>query len=44
LRLSLCEYNTSDEIDFILETLPVIAERLREMSPFWERIIKGEIS
>jgi len=41
LRLSLCEYNTPEEIDYILETLPVIAIRLREMSPVWERIIKG---
>lgn len=41
LRLSLGEYNTPEEIAYILETLPPIVERLREMSPLWERIQKG---
>jgi cysteine desulfurase len=41
LRLSLSEYNKMEEIDYILETLPVITARLRDMSPVWERIIKG---
>jgi cysteine desulfurase len=41
LRLSLCEYNTMEEIDYILKTLPEIVERLREMSPVWERIVNG---
>jgi cysteine desulfurase len=40
LRLSLCEYNTAEEIEYIIETLPPIIQRLRDMSPVWERIIK----
>ena len=36
LRLSLSEYNTEAEIDYILETLPPIVERLRTMSPLWK--------
>lgn len=41
LRLSIDETNTEEEIDFIIEKLPPIVERLREMSPVWESI-KGE--
>lgn len=40
LRLSLSEYNTKEEIDFIVETLPPIIKRLRDMSPLWERLQK----
>jgi len=42
LRLSLSEYNNMDEVEYIIKTLPPIIERLREMSPLWERIIKEE--
>ncbi|MDJ0781393.1 MAG: cysteine desulfurase NifS [Desulfosarcinaceae bacterium] len=35
IRFSLSVYNTEAEIDTILETLPPIVERLRQMSPFW---------
>lgn len=40
LRLSLCEYNTEEEVDFIAEALPPIIERLRSMSPLWERLCR----
>lgn len=40
LRLSLSEYNTKEEVDFIVETLPPIIQRLRDMSPLWERLQK----
>ena len=39
IRFSLSRYNTEDEIDKILEVLPPIIERLRELSPFWKQAI-----
>jgi cysteine desulfurase len=42
LRLSLCEYNTEEEIEYIIQELPKIVSMLRDMSPVWERIMKGE--
>lgn len=42
LRLSLNENNTDKEVDYVIEVLPGIIERLREMSPVWEKIVKGE--
>ncbi len=39
LRLSLSDQNTEADVDYILEVLPPIVERLREMSPLWEKII-----
>ena len=38
LRLSLCEYNTEEEVDYILEKLPPVVERLRNMSPVWKKM------
>ena len=40
LRLSLCEDNTPEEMDYILEQISPIIERLRDMSPLWEKIQK----
>ena len=37
IRFSLSIYNTEEEIDFIIEKLPPIIERLRELSPFWKK-------
>lgn len=42
LRISLSDENTMEEVDRILEVLPGIVERLRSMSPLWEKIKKGE--
>jgi len=41
IRFSLSRYNTEDEIDVIIETLPPIIERLRELSPFWKKAMEG---
>lgn len=38
VRFSLSKYNTEEEINFIIEKLPPIIERLRELSPFWKKI------
>ena len=38
LRFSFSENNTEEEIDYILEVLPAIVERLRSMSPVWEKM------
>ena len=42
LRLSLNEHNTVEDVDYILEVLPKIIERLRDMSPLWEHILENE--
>lgn len=36
LRISLCDENTEEEIDYIIETIPKVISRLREMSPIWK--------
>lgn len=42
LRISLSDENTMEDVDKILEVLPGIVERLRSMSPLWEKIQRGE--
>ena len=40
LRLSLCEYNTMEEVDYILEQVPRVVRELREMSPVWMHMLE----
>jgi len=42
LRLSIGEYNTMEEIDHIIATVPQVVEYLRNMSPVWDALEKGE--
>ncbi len=41
LRLTLSEYNTMDEVEYVIKELPGIIEYLRNMSPVWEDLEKG---
>jgi cysteine desulfurase len=38
LRFSLNAMNTAEEVDYVLEVLPGIVDRLRELSPFYKRV------
>ena len=42
LRLSIGEYNSMDEIDHIIEVVPRVVAYLREISPVWDALEKGE--
>ncbi|MCD8150645.1 MAG: cysteine desulfurase NifS [Clostridiales bacterium] len=42
LRLTLSEYNTMEEVEYVIRELPGIIEYLRNMSPVWEKLEKGE--
>lgn len=45
LRLSLGAKTTEEEVDYVINELPNIIQRRREMSPYWEEFLKekGEI-
>ena len=40
LRLSFSELTTEEEADYIIEKVPGVVERLRQMSPVWENMMK----
>ena len=42
LRLSLCEYNTEEEVDHILSVVPQVVTYLRNMSPVWQDLQTGK--
>ena len=42
LRLSLCEWNTMEEMDHILKALPEVVAYLRSMSPVWRDLQTGK--
>ena len=41
VRLSLCEENTLEEADYVVDNLVAIVKRLRDMSPLYEDFLKG---
>ena len=41
LRLSLCHYNTEEEVDHILKVVPEVVTLLRNMSPVWRDLQNG---
>lgn len=42
LRLTLGDGSTQEDVQYVIEVLPPIIQRLRDMSPLWEDFIKGE--
>ncbi len=36
IRFSLSHYNTAEEMDHIIQVLPPVIQKLRDMSPFWK--------
>lgn len=42
LRITIGKYNTKEEVDYLVENLVEIVNRLREMSPLWEKFIEEE--
>ena len=42
LRLSISEYNTMEQMDHIVKSVPEVVSYLRSISPVWERIKKEE--
>ena len=42
LRLSLCEYNTEEDVDHILQVVPQVVQYLRNISPVWRDLQTGK--
>ena len=42
IRFSLSVYSTKEEMDYIVEHLPPIIQRLRDISPFWKDYLKSQ--
>ncbi len=42
LRITIGKYNTKEEIDYLVENLVEIVERLRNMSPLYDKFIKSK--
>jgi cysteine desulfurase len=42
IRMTLSESNTEEEINFVLEKLPQIVQRMRDMSPLYEDFLKTQ--
>ena len=42
LRLTLSEYNTEEEIETIIKTVPEVVDYLRKISPVWQDLQEGK--
>ncbi len=42
LRLSISDETTDEDIDYIIEVVPQVVKRLRDMSPLWEKMMAEE--
>jgi len=42
IRFSLSIYNTKDEMDYVIVSLPPIIQKLRDISPFWKDYLKSQ--
>jgi cysteine desulfurase len=42
IRFSLSVYNSKEEMDYIIEHLPPIIQRLRDISPFWKDYLNAQ--
>ena len=42
LRLSISHETTDEDIDYIIENVPAIVEKLRNMSPLWEDVVRKD--
>ena len=42
IRFSLSIYSTKEEMDYIIEHIPPIIQRLRDISPFWKDYLKSQ--
>ena len=41
IRFTLGIQTTEEEIDVVLEKMPTIVQRMRDMSPLWEEVVKN---
>ena len=41
IRFTLGSQNTEEEIDKVIEVMPGIVQRMRDMSPLWEEVVKN---
>ena len=41
IRFTLGNQNTEEEIDKVIEVMPGIVQRMRDMSPLWEEVVKA---
>ncbi len=43
LRLTMGAKTTEEEVDYVIETVPAIVQRLRDMSPLYDSFLNGKI-